>query len=139
MNFSSTVICGRIGQHAPSTKQAGNTSYAGFTVAVNHGYGDRKTTTWYHVRLWGKAGEFFAQYGEPGQEVLLRGEHRCERWDDRSTGQKKEQWVLHCWEGELGEKPRQRNSGGGQRRPATDTNDYGAGGTVDASTDDIPF
>lgn len=123
MNFTSTVAVGRIGKHPPKVKTAGRSSYAGFHIAVNHGYGERKTVSWYHVRLWGKAGDAFERYAEPGQEVLVRGEFRQEKWKDKQ-GNPKEMWVLHCWDGELGQKPH-GSSGGGQRGDAKPQGDYG--------------
>lgn len=140
MNFTTTIACGRIGKHAPSIKTAGRATYAGFSLAVNHGYGEHKTTSWYHVRLWGKAGDAFAKYATPGQTVLVEGEFRCDQWDDKQTGQKKEQWILHCWKGELGEKPRARQGGGGGASHAPrSTDDYGTTQATDPLIDDTPF
>jgi len=42
------------------------------------------------VTIWGKKGEAFAQYHKKGDQALIKGELAQEKWDDKTTGQKRE-------------------------------------------------
>jgi single-strand DNA-binding protein len=69
--FSFTGSCGRDAEikYLPSGQ-------AVLTVAVANsvGFGDKKTTIWVRVTLWGKRGETLVQYLKKGQSVFVSGE-----------------------------------------------------------------
>lgn len=68
------TIAGRLGKDA-ETRQAGNSSVTGFSVAGDTGFGDRKQSHWFNCSLWGKRGEAMQQYLSKGQEVVVIGEY----------------------------------------------------------------
>ena len=68
------TVAGRLGKNA-ETRQAGNSSVTGFSVAGDTGFGDRKQSHWFNCSLWGKRGEAMQQYLSKGQEVVVIGEY----------------------------------------------------------------
>lgn len=68
------TVAGRLGKDA-ETRQAGNSSVTGFSVAGDTGFGDRKQSHWFNCSLWGKRGEAMQQYLNKGQEVVVIGEY----------------------------------------------------------------
>ncbi len=67
-------IIGRLGKDARAIP--GPTGGASFSLASDHGFGDKRTTTWVDVTLWGKRGAALLDRGllSKGQEVAVRGE-----------------------------------------------------------------
>ena len=49
-------LTGRLGKDA-EVRQTQNSTVAGFSVAVDVGYGDRKQTFWFDCSIWGKRAE----------------------------------------------------------------------------------
>ncbi len=70
----SITLAGRLGKNA-ETRQAGNSTVTGFSVAGDTGFGDRKQSHWFECSLWGKRGEAMQQYLQKGQEVVVIGEY----------------------------------------------------------------
>jgi len=67
------TISGRIGADA-EVRKAGDGDVTSFNVAVDQGYGDRKTSNWYRVSVWGKKGAGAAPYLLKGGVVTVVGE-----------------------------------------------------------------
>jgi len=68
------TIVGRLGKDARAIP--GATGGASFSVACDHGFGDKRITTWVDVTLWGKRGAGMLERGllPKGQVVAVRGE-----------------------------------------------------------------
>lgn len=71
MNTFSAI--GRIGRDA-TLRNAGAKKVLSFSVAVDTGWGDRKTTTWLDCSLWGERGEKLAEYIVKGDRIGVTGE-----------------------------------------------------------------
>lgn len=67
------VLAGNIGKNA-ELRTAGNDKVAGFTVAVNEGYGDKQRTIWFDVAVWGKRAEALAPMLTKGGKVCVSGD-----------------------------------------------------------------
>jgi len=70
------TFCGRLGRDAELksvTSSQGATSVCNFSVAVDDGYGERKTTIWISCALWGKRADALNQYLKKGQQVVISG------------------------------------------------------------------
>jgi single-strand DNA-binding protein len=66
---------GRIGRYAETRFTAGGTAMASFSLAVDVGYGEKKSTLWTRCTIWGKRAEGgLIQYLKKGQEVVVSGE-----------------------------------------------------------------
>ena len=68
------TIVGRLGKDARAIP--GATGGASFSVACDHGFGDKRITTWVDVTVWGKRGAGMLERGllPKGQVVVVRGE-----------------------------------------------------------------
>ena len=67
-------LTGRLGKDA-EVRQTQSGAVAGFSVATDVGYGDRKQTLWFDCSIWGKRAESgLIQYLTKGQQVAISGE-----------------------------------------------------------------
>ena len=80
------TVTGRLGRD-PESRQAGSSSVCNFSVATDHGYGDKKVTTWVRVAVWGKLGETCQQYLTKGRQVVVSGEIWNEDYNDKTSMQ----------------------------------------------------
>jgi single-strand DNA-binding protein len=67
------VIAGHIGKNA-EIREAGQSKVTGWSVAVDDGWGDKKTTIWFDCNWWGQRGEKVAQYIQKGGKITVAGE-----------------------------------------------------------------
>jgi single-strand DNA-binding protein len=74
------TVAGRLGRDS-ELRTAGNDKVLGFTVAVDTGFGDKKTTVWVECSLWGKRGETLAQYLTKGASVTVTGDGGLRAWE----------------------------------------------------------
>lgn len=66
------TIIGRVGRDA-EVKEAAGSKVCSFSVACDQGYGDRKSTNWIRVSIWGSRGDKLAPMISKGQRVAVRG------------------------------------------------------------------
>ena len=67
-------LTGRLGKDA-EVRQTQGGAVAGFSVATDVGFGDRKQTLWFDCSIWGKRAESgLIQYLTKGQQVAISGE-----------------------------------------------------------------
>lgn len=72
MPINATII-GRLGRD-PDLKTTGSgRQVCSLSIASDHGFGDRKSTTWVRASVWGKAAENAAKYLRKGSEVAVQG------------------------------------------------------------------
>lgn len=57
------------------------------SIAVDDGYGDKKTTYFFEVEIWGKTAEATANYSGKGKKVLIEGRLKVDTWE--KDGQKR--------------------------------------------------
>ena len=60
-----------------------------FSVAVNEGSGERRTTEYFECTAWEKLAELVAEHMRRGRKVLVAGRHTTESWTDKETGKKR--------------------------------------------------
>jgi len=65
---------GHIGRDAETRYTTGGDAIASFSVALTHGYGEKKGTAWMRCALFGKRAESLAPYLVKGQLVGIVGE-----------------------------------------------------------------
>jgi len=65
-----------------------------FTIAVNNGYGEYKSTTFVTCVSFGKTGELIATHFEKGKPVIVQGELRTSKWESKE-GEKRSSLELH--------------------------------------------
>lgn len=68
------TIAGNIGKSAELRKTGNGDQVAGFSVAVDDGFGDKKRTLWFDVSIWGKRAETLAPMLTKGGKVCVTGD-----------------------------------------------------------------
>lgn len=67
------VLAGTIGKDAVLRRTQGGEPVLGFSVAVDDGYGENKSTMWFDVNLWGKRGQSLEPHLKKGTRVTVSG------------------------------------------------------------------
>jgi single-strand DNA-binding protein len=68
------VLAGNIGKDAELRSTGQGDKVAGFTVAVDDGWGDNKRTLWFDVSIWGARAEKLAPMITKGGKVCVSGD-----------------------------------------------------------------
>jgi len=138
MSFNKTIIMGNLTRDPELRYTPQGTAVTDMAVAVNDGYGDKKTVIFVDVTAWDKQAESCCGYLKKGSKVLVEGRLTQDEWEDRETGKKRSKMKVTaqfvCFLGGKGEAESgggSRASGGKSAPPAADS------GFED--TDDVPF
>lgn len=121
------TITGRVGKDA-ETRQAGGNDVTSFNVAVDQGYGERKSTNWFRVSVWGKKGSGAAPYILKGGIVTVVGDLELSEYEG------KQQLNINAANFTLPAK----QSGGGQQRQEPQQQSRQAQ-PIDDDFDSVPF
>lgn len=68
------AIAGRLGKAAELRRTQDGDPVLSFSVAVDDGYGERKSTMWFDCSVWGKRGEALAPHLGKGTPVAVVGD-----------------------------------------------------------------
>lgn len=60
-----------------------------FTIAINNGFGERKTTTFVDCVGFGNQAGVIGNHLKKGRQVIVRGMLIPNSWEDKETGQKR--------------------------------------------------
>ena len=73
--MNNVILCGRLTAEPDKKYSAKNPDMAvvKYTLAIDMGYGDKKTTEYVNCTAFGKGGEFVSTYFHKGQRVLVSG------------------------------------------------------------------
>ena len=74
------VLVGHIGSVEELKETANGTTALRFSLAVNTGWGERKTVCWYKCTQFGKRAESVAPYVAKGKNILVTGEPSLNEW-----------------------------------------------------------
>lgn len=74
------TAAGRLGRDAELRHTNTGTAVCKFTVACDHGYGDRKSTQWVQCVLFDKRAKALHQYLVKGLAVTVMGEAKAVYW-----------------------------------------------------------
>ena len=81
MSLNTVAISGRLGRN-PELKSTNNgNSVANFSVAVDQGFGDQKTTSWVRCVAWQKTAEFVTKFFQKGDMIILSGRLQGRTWE----------------------------------------------------------
>lgn len=67
------IIIGNLTADPESRTTANQKSVCNFSVAVNEGYGESRTTVYFRAAAWGKTGEACQKYLKKGAKVMVEG------------------------------------------------------------------
>lgn len=68
-------------------------SVTSFRLAVNEGFGERKTVLYLDCQAWGELGESLAETGRKGNRVMVEGKISINKWEDKE-GNKRETYRI---------------------------------------------
>lgn len=77
------TLAGNIGKSA-ELRNAGSDQVAGFSVAVDDGFGDKKRTLWFDVSIWGKRAATLAPMLVKGGKVCVTGDLSTREHDGKT-------------------------------------------------------
>lgn len=67
-------IAGRLGKDSELRRTQSGDPVLSFSVAVDDGFGQQKTTIWFDCSVWGKRGEALSQHLKKGTAVAVSGD-----------------------------------------------------------------
>lgn len=86
--FNKIVIIGRVGSQPKLKATKTGNNMCSFSVAVNSGWGDNKTTDWYNVSVFGKQADSCGNYLSKGSLVCVSGSIQLREYEAKD-GQKR--------------------------------------------------
>lgn len=125
--MSTMIVVGRLGGDAELRSTQGGTQVAGFSIADDIGWGDKKTTQWIKCALFGDRAAKIAPYLTKGTTVECIGVPQVESWKDKQ-GEPRANIRLTVNEVKL-------HGGGSKDRPVADNTRAGR----NDMDQDIPF
>jgi single-strand DNA-binding protein len=81
-----------------------------FSIAVNEGSGERRTTEYIDCQCWDKLAELVAEHCRRGRKVLIEGRLTTEKWTDAKTNQERRRTRIKCNSVEFLDAPRGTNT-----------------------------
>lgn len=89
-NFNRIILIGHLTRDA-ELKYVGTNAVLEFSIAWNEKYereggGKVDKAHFFDCQIWGKRAEGLAQYLTKGKAILVEGQLKQERWDDKDTG-----------------------------------------------------
>lgn len=84
--LNKVVVIGNITKDI-ELKYVGEKAVANFDIAVNDGYGDKKSTYYFKVVVWGKSAEALSNYAGKGSKISVLGK-LTQRTYTANNGQK---------------------------------------------------
>lgn len=88
-SFSYAQVGGTLGRDPEVRATGTGKKVVSFSLAVEKGYGESKSTHWFNCVCWGQPAEFAEKYLKKGKSVAVSGDLEIRSWDDKQTGQKR--------------------------------------------------
>ena len=88
MSLNVWCFTGRLGRDAEIRHLSTGSQVLEFSLAVDVGFGDKKTTIWPKCSMFGERGGRLAQYLTKGTQVAVSGEVNLREWQDRDGGKR---------------------------------------------------
>lgn len=79
--INKVILMGRLTKEPEIRYTSSGTAVSNFTVAVDDGYGDNKTTSFISCVAWGKSAEFVANYFTKGKMIIVVGRLQTRTWE----------------------------------------------------------
>lgn len=130
-------IVGHLGQSPRLIETKSGSSFLTMSVAASNGYGDRKTSEWISVKVFGKRGEALVSLLKKGTHVYVRGEQTLRSYTSKS-GEVKYQNEINASEFEILGGMRERDDVG-ENYDRASPNNFEQGDDYEMQDDEIPF
>lgn len=80
------TLVGRFAGDPELTYTESGKAKAIFAIAINSGFGEKRTTDFIDCEAWEKAAEKIAEQGRKGREISIGGRISVQKWQDKETG-----------------------------------------------------
>ena len=117
MSYARIEVIGRLGRDPELKQSTTGTMVLKFSVAVDIGWGDRKTTQWWTVTVFGKRAESLHKILAKGREVLAAGEPQFREYEAREGGRKFAMEIVAQDVILVGSRPKSDDQPGEERQP----------------------
>lgn len=81
MSINNVILTGRLGKDPEVRTVSNGKSVATFSLAVDDGYGENKTTSWVRVVAWEKTADAVGEYLHKGSLVGVSGRLQQQTWE----------------------------------------------------------
>jgi single-strand DNA-binding protein len=92
-SINSVTIAGRLGKDPETRFTYTGKTIASFSIALDGG-GRDADPIWIDVEAWDAAARTVTDYVRKGHMVGIVGRFRCDRWEDKTTGQKRSKLIV---------------------------------------------
>ena len=79
-SLNKVLVIGRLTDD-PEFKQVGDLDICDFSIAVNEKFKDKEEVSFFNVTFFGKKAVIIPDYFSRGQEILVEGKLKQERWE----------------------------------------------------------
>ena len=93
MDINRVIIIGNMVRDPELRYLQNGTAVANFTIAVNDGYGDKKTVDFIRVTAWKKTAENVTNYCGKGSKVAVEGKLKQQTWEDKEGNKREKVFV----------------------------------------------
>ncbi len=93
MDINNVILIGNITRDPELRITPRGNSVANFTIAVNDGYGDKKTVDFIKCTAWRKTAEAVTNYCQKGSKVAVHGKIKQQNWKDEDGNNKEKVFV----------------------------------------------
>ena len=126
--INKAILMGRL-TRAPELRHTGSgTAVCNFTVAIDNGYGENRSTDFINCVAWNKTAEFIEKYFTKGRMIIVIGRIQTRTWEDRD-GRKNYATEVVASEVSFGETKKSAGENGGDAEDFIET----------GLPDDFPF
>ncbi len=136
--INKAILMGRLTRDVELRHTNSGKAVASFTVAIDNGYGENKTTDFINCTAWGKTAEFVEKYFSKGRMIIVTGRLQSRSWEGQD-GKKNYAVEVVAAEVSFGESKREAEGGEGSGGRRADEGigpyDGGRGGGASGSDD----
>lgn len=93
--MNTVTLVGRVGQEPELKYFESGSVKARFSLAVDRGFGQNKTTDWFSVEAWGKQAEFAGEWVKKGALLAVMGSIDHNLWTD-NNGMQREMFSIRA-------------------------------------------
>ncbi len=79
--INKAILMGRLTRDPELRHTGSGTAVCSFTVAVDNGYGDNRTTDFINCVAWSKTAEFVEKYFSKGRMIIVVGRIQTRTWE----------------------------------------------------------
>lgn len=130
--INKVILMGRLTRDPELRHTGSGTPVCSFTVAVDNGYGDNRSTDFINCVAWNKSAEFVEKYFTKGRMIIVVGRIQTRTWEGQD-GKKNYVTEVVASEVSFGESKRNAEENGNYSAPRSDYNP-----AMDSALPDMP-